>query len=94
MAKIPKPRDIEAALLAKGFGLMNRRHRTFHYIADGQKTQVTTWLSHSRRADISKNLIGLMARQCQLTKSEFLSLVDCSMSGSDYHDVLKAKKLV
>ena len=93
MAGTPKPRNVEAALLAKGFELVNQRHRTFNYVPDGQKTQITTWMSHSR-ADLSKNLVGLMARQCKLTKDEFLSLVDCTMSGPDYRDILKEKKLV
>jgi len=94
VAQTPKKRDIEAALLTKGFGRKDQRHRTLHYYVDGRKTHITTWLSHSSRGDLSKNLVGLMARQCRLTKSEFLSLVDCSMSSSDYFDALRAQKAI
>lgn len=93
MARTLKKKDIEAALLAKGFGKKNRGHRVLHYYHGGRKTHITTWLSHSSQGrDVGKPLVGAMARQCRLTKSEFESFVDCEMTGSDYYDVLRAKK--
>ena len=92
MAQTLKKRDIEAALLAKGFGRKNSGHRVLHYYREGRKTHITTWLSHSSQRDVGKALAGAIARQCRLTKSEFTSFVDCEMTGSDYYDVLRAKK--
>ena len=51
----------------------------------GEKTPISTKLSHgSRYKDIGSNLIGKMARQCQLTAAQFVRLVKCDMSGEEY----------
>lgn len=92
MARTLKKKDIEAALLSKGFVRKDKGHRVLHYYGDGRKTHITTWTSHSSDTDINKTLIGAMARQCRLTASEFRRLVDCAMTASDYYDVLRAKK--
>ena len=70
MARTLKSKDIEAALLAKGFAKKNRHHRILHYYFGGRKTHITTRLSHSSQTDIDKALVSAMARQCRLTKSE------------------------
>ena len=52
---------------------------------DGLKTQARTKTSHSPRVkDIADNLLGQMARQCLLTRAEFLRLVDCPMDRDAY----------
>ena len=38
--------------------------------------------------DIPDNILGQMARQCLLTKPEFLRLVDCPMSRDEYEERL------
>lgn len=91
MARTLQNKEIESALLAKGFGRKNSGHRALHYYSDGRKTHITTWMSHSSKRDVDKSLVGNMARQCKLTKAEFASLVDCSMTGSDYYDILRAR---
>ena len=92
MARTLKSKDIEAALLAKGFTKKNRHHRVLQYHCGGRKTHITTRLSHSSQTDIDKTLVGAMARQCRLTKSEFESFVDCTMTGDAYYDALRARK--
>ena len=92
MARTLQSKNIEAALLAKGFGRKNSGHRVLHYYRAGRKTHITTWLSHSSQKDVDKTLVAVMARQCRLTKSQFESLVDCSMTGSDYYDALRARE--
>lgn len=70
---------VESALLAKGFQKTETDHHYFIYFtADGKKTTARTKTSHSQKMkDIADNLLSQMAKQCYLTKTEFLNLVDC-----------------
>jgi len=40
---------------------------------------------------ISTGLIALMAKQLRLTTKQFLELVDCTMTGKEYRNILKNK---
>ena len=44
-------------------------------------------MSHSAN-DLSDSLLGMMARQVQLSKKDFLSLVDCSITYDAYQKML------
>ena len=48
-----------------------------------------TKISHGSSKDISGYLIGAMARQCLLKKSQFIDLAKCPMSKERYINVLK-----
>ncbi len=75
-----KQTDIERGLKNKGFLLTESHHHhyfIYHSIA-GKKTTVKTKTSHGQR-EISDDLIGKMAQQVKLNRSEFLNLVDCSL---------------
>jgi len=88
---MPRPkREIEAALQAKGFVLADADHHFFVYMtAAGKKTRARTKTSHtSKMKDVPDNLLSAMAKQCKLSKSQFLELVDCPMSRERYERVL------
>lgn len=91
------PRDkrkLELALQTKGFRVVERHHRYFIYhTRSGQKTAIRTRASHGR-GEISDYLLAQMARQCQLSKSEFLDLVDCPMSQHDYEESLQQRNML
>lgn len=79
-----KQLDVEAGLRNKGFTQENSHHRYFIYhTLDGRKSRIRTRTSHGDK-DIDKSLLRLMARQCRLTYQEFLRLVDCPLSRTDY----------
>jgi hypothetical protein len=86
-------RDVEAALEAKGFVRVEGDHHYFVYhTREGLKTRARTKTSHSPKIrDIADNLLGPMARQCLLTKPEFLRLVDCPMDRDEYEGRLRAQ---
>jgi hypothetical protein len=65
---------------------MMKRSPHFVYVTrDGRKTRARTKTSHSPRVrEIDDGLLRQMARQCQLTKPDFLRLVDCPMNRDDY----------
>ncbi len=77
---------VESTLQAKGFAKIEGDHHYFVYLTrDGRKTRARTKTSHSPKVkEIADNLLGQMARQCLLTKPEFLRLVDCPMSRDDF----------
>ncbi len=77
---------VEAALQAKGFVKVEGDHHFFIYLTrDGRKTRARTKTSHSpKRREIADNILGQMARQCLLTKPDFLRLVNCPMSRDDF----------
>jgi len=74
-------RDIEAALERKGFERREGDHSWFVYCtSDGKKTRVKTKTSHgSGGKAIGDPLLAVMAKQCHLTKSDFIDLVDCPL---------------
>ncbi len=87
------PRDrkaVEAALQSKGFLKIEGDHHYFVYhTKDGRKTRARTKTSHFPKVrDIADNLLGPMARQCLLTRPEFLRLVDCPMDRDGYEQRL------
>jgi hypothetical protein len=82
-----KDRDIQSALQAKGFEIVEeRKHRFFHYLdSEGRRTTIRTHLSHQPGStDVSDGLLGKMARQVGLSPTDFKKLVDCPMSKEEY----------
>lgn len=83
-------RDVDAGLLNKGFQPQPGDHNYFVYVAlDGKKTVAKTKTSHGRGFDIGDSLLGMMARQCALTRAQFLKLIECPLSRKDYEDILR-----
>lgn len=77
-------RVVEAGLLNKGFRLANSHHRFFiYYTQQGEKTAVRTRTSQGGN-ELDDFLLGQMAKQCHLTKSAFLELVDCTLDQVAY----------
>lgn len=84
---------VEKALLSKGFRKDNTHHRTFIYWTKAnKKTTVRTKTSHGSKSKVlGDDLLKKMADQCQLDKSEFVELVDCSIDQTGYEKRLKEK---
>lgn len=79
-------KQIEDAFKAKGFYQDDTHHHVFIYVRmDGKKTNVRTRTSHSSKMkSIGDPLLGEMAKQCKLSRAEFIKLVDCPLSREDY----------
>ncbi|MFO1430534.1 MAG: hypothetical protein U1F76_10410 [Candidatus Competibacteraceae bacterium] len=84
-------RDVEAGLLAKGFKQQQGGdHNYFVYVSmDGKKALAKTKTSHGRGFDIDDSLLRMMARQCALTRAQFLKLIECPLSREDYETLLR-----
>jgi len=84
---LPRPKkDVESSLEKKGFILDEKGHHYFVYwTRDGRKTRARSKTSHTpKMKDIPDNILAQMARQCLLTKPEFLRLIDCPMERDEY----------
>ncbi len=86
-----KKKVIWNGLQNKGFRLEKRRKHEYlrFHTKDGTKTPVFTYLSHGAGGkEVRDDIIAKMAKQCQLTRKDFLRLVDCSLSADDYEALL------
>jgi len=80
-------RDIVQNLSRKGFQETESAHHThlIYHTADGKKSAVRTRVSRgSSYKSLGNDLLGKMAKQCKLTKGDFLDLVDCPLSRDDF----------
>lgn len=86
-----KKTKVEAGLKEKGFEQREGDHHFFTYVTiEGKKTTIKTKTSHTpKMKEIPDNLLGQMAKQCKLTKQEFLDLVDCPLSRCQYEKNLR-----
>ena len=78
-------REIERALLAKGFKpYMNDHRRLILYLGD-KKTSVRTRISHGNK-EYDDALLGAVQKQLRLQgeRRKFQDLLNCPMSGDDY----------
>ena len=84
-----KARRVESALLAKVFRRIDSKHRKFFYVTTlGSETPIYTLLSQGGNRDIEDGLLSRMARQCGLSRREFLALIDCPLTQDDYEALL------
>ncbi|NMB40670.1 MAG: hypothetical protein GX996_01875 [Firmicutes bacterium] len=83
-------RKIQRALLKKGFQRSDNDHAKFTYLTlSGEKTNIWTKTSYgSKHKDLSDNNISNMARQCRLSKRDFMDLVKCPMTREKYEILL------
>ncbi len=89
-----KARDVESALLRKGFKKTINDHYFFTYVTlDRKVSNITTKISLGER-EIHSPLISKMAKDCKLTKDAFLNLVDCPLDQEHYDDILKEQGLI
>ncbi len=84
-------KTIEAGLQAKGFRRENHRdHRYFTFFTlDGKRAPVFTKTSHgSSYRTLDDSLVARMAKQCKLTRTGFLDLVECRTRRAQYEAFL------
>jgi hypothetical protein len=85
-------RDIDASLRKKGCRCDVRGKHIWYFFrkSDGSDSRVATVMSHGMMGStVCADLIGKMARQLRLTKTQFLDLIDCRLSEKDYRQILQ-----
>jgi hypothetical protein len=88
-----KTRDIERALLSKGFQRVDSDHKYYFFYVNGKKTLVRTKISHGTD-EYGDHLLGLIKDQLHLGKRELEEFVECSLSGEKYKELLIERKIV
>lgn len=84
--------DVEASLKRKGFVEENRDHRFFKLFVNGKYTGIYTKTSYGKKyKSLGKSLVSDMAKQLYLTTKQFESLVDCTLSGEGYLELLRQR---
>lgn len=82
-----KSADIIASLKKKGFELDNTHHHRFHYVANGKRTAVRTYISHGIR-EYGDTLLSAVAGQMKLSKKELMRFIECTLSAEEYQQLL------
>ena len=85
-----KSRDIEAALLKKGFMVKESHHKIFYFFYEGKITGVHTFLSHGVR-EYNAELLTKMRNQLHLSGKELEDLIRCPLSGEEYLILLEER---
>ena len=94
MSNSRKGRDIDSALMRKGFEKTKDSDHVRYYFYDRQTgaTLAQTKISHGMMGvSIGAPLISQMASQLHLTKAQFLDLIDCSLDEAGYREILKGQ---
>lgn len=89
-------RKIESALKTKGFFIKEGDHHYFRYFTkNGKKTAIYTKTSHGIGSKtIHDPLLSPMAKQCKITKTQFIELIDCPLNREDYETILRRQSLI
>jgi hypothetical protein len=85
-----KTRDIESALLKKGFLVRESHHKLFYLSNNGKITGVHTFLSHGVR-EYNADLLAKMRNQLHLSGKELEDLIMCPLSGEEYLQLLEER---
>ncbi|MBL0744429.1 type II toxin-antitoxin system HicA family toxin [Chryseolinea lacunae] len=93
-----KTRDIEKALLKKGFekisGKQKSHHEYFHLKVEGKKSQVFIYLSHGA-IEYDKNLMARIKTQLYFTNShDAENFFDCPLTKEGYIELLRRSGVI
>jgi len=89
--------DVRAGLLAKGFELeqRGRDHDYYWFVVGGQYSSIYTKVSRGTKyKTIDDSGVAKMARQVNLTRKQFVSLVTCIMSRSEFETDMRNRGLL
>jgi len=88
-----KVRKIKSALIKKGFMEDNRDHKAYFYLYEGKKTSIATKISHGA-GEYSDELLSIMKKELELSKKQFIGVLDCSVTGEDLKNLYIDKGII
>ncbi len=92
MTRALKVRDIARSLRRKGFTEVSGKSRRVFWYTDGTGAgRIQTMVSRSSKGEDGAPLISDMARQCRLKRSDFVALVECSLTREGYQQELRER---
>ena len=89
-------KDIKSSLISKGFKKKEKNTHTHLIYHDdgGKKTPVYTFISRGSYKEVDDKRVSDMAKQCRLSNTDFVQLVECSLSREDYDQHLRSIKAI
>lgn len=89
-------KNVISGLKSKGFIPHDTHHKYFVFkTLSGKKTAINTRVSHGTQyKTLGDPLLNAMSKQCQLSKKDFLNLVDCPLSREDYENMMIEKDAI
>lgn len=92
--KVRSPKDIEKAILSKGFekgSSKDKTHHSFYYfIYNGKKTNIYTYLSHGTKSIYGSGLMSKIKHQLKFIDSKIADdFLDCPFKEEQYINMLK-----
>ena len=90
-SQMPRRRRVVLrGLRRKGFREFNARHLQLRYFSvAGEDSEMFTLVSHGADRDIGDRMLAQMARQLHLSRRQFDSLIDCSLSQAEFEAMLR-----
>ena len=88
-----KAKDIQSALLKKGFREDNRDHHFYFLWVGNKKSSVRTKISHGIE-EYGIELLKRVSEQLHLTNKELNDLLDCPLTLEGYVRLLRQRKIV
>jgi hypothetical protein len=82
-------RKVYNALLKKRLVIPTGQSDSHKYLVYdiGEYRMAMTMISHGPDHDLSASRIKDMARQCGLSRDQFLAFVNCTLSAEEYHQI-------
>ena len=90
---IYKTETLQKALLKKGFEKGITHHEMYWLCVEGKRTEIKTRISHGRK-EYGDNLLGLMAREIKLRRSQFDDFIECPLSADEYLELLRQQGII
>ena len=84
-----RARDVASGLQKKGFVAEHNDHVFYTLYVNGVKTAVYTKISHGEK-EIVDPLLGVMARQLKIIKSQLVNLIECPLTQPEFLKILRA----
>jgi hypothetical protein len=78
-----KPRQVQKALLKKGFAQVCSRHRRLFLMIKGKQTAINTSISHGT-GEYDDGLLSMMAHELKLPKPRLVDLIKCPLTYEEY----------
>lgn len=97
MGNVRSKHSIAAGLTKKGFiQFSDADHVHFYLSKDANNlSDINTKISHGPKSEtIGVELISKMARQCHLSRKQFLDLIDCRLAEEAYREILRQQGFV
>lgn len=88
-----KTDKLDKALTKKGFRKESTHHEMYWLFVGERRSEIRTRISHGKK-EYGDPLLGQMAKQMKLRRSQFDDFVECPLSQEDYINLLQQQGII